>query len=210
MEIAVIQDKIYEICGVKVMLDFDLALLYQTETRVLKQAVRRNLNRFPADFIFKITQEELTSLRSRFVTSSWGGTRYAPSAFTEEVVAMLSSVVNSERAIEINISIIRAFIAMRQFHLALNLLKERVSEIEKQFPDIYKILNHLVDKKKKISRKDRLKLDTNNIPSRSCPSPPAASGAAVAHNTKADLSTADAGDRTTPEKRPLRFWAKTA
>ena len=95
------------------MLDFDLAELYGIETKVLKQAVKRNLKRFPSDFMFELTKEEFGNLRSQFVTSNKrGGTRYMPFAFTEQGVAMLSSILNSEVAIEINISIIRAFIAM--------------------------------------------------------------------------------------------------
>jgi hypothetical protein len=146
MELEVIQNKIFEIRGHKVMLDFDLALLYNVETKVLKQAVRRNSNRFPEDFMFELTEIEFGSLRSQFVTSKRGGVRYMPFAFTEQGIAMLSSVLNSEKAIEINISIIRAFVTIRQFTLTYSELKDRIIEIEKQFPDIYKALNYLVDK----------------------------------------------------------------
>jgi len=98
----IIQSKIYEIRGQKVMLDFDLAELYGIETKVLKQAVKRNLKRFPSDFMFELTKEEFGNLRSQFVTSNKrGGTRYMPFAFTEQGVAMLSSILNSEVAIEI-------------------------------------------------------------------------------------------------------------
>jgi hypothetical protein len=146
MELEVIQNKIFEIRGHKVMLDFDLALLYNVETKVLKQAVRRNSNRFPEDFMLELTEIEFGSLRSQFVTSKRGGVRYMPFAFTEQGIAMLSSVLNSEKAIEINISIIRAFVTIRQFTLTYSELKDRIIEIEKQFPDIYKALNYLVDK----------------------------------------------------------------
>ena len=150
MELEVIQNKIFEIRGSKVMLDFDLALLYNIENRVLKQAVRRNIQRFPEDFMFELTETELHSLRSQIVTLKNTGrgqhSKYKPFAFTEQGIAMLSSVLNSEKAIEINISIIRAFITFRQFSLTYNELKERIGEIEKQFPDIYKALNYLVDK----------------------------------------------------------------
>ena len=99
MELAVIQSKIYDIRGVKVMLDFDLAEMYGVETRVLKQSVRRNIKRFPPDFMFELTKEEHDSLRSQIVISNKrGGTRYAPFAFTEHGVAMLSTILNSDTA----------------------------------------------------------------------------------------------------------------
>ena len=146
MEIEVIQNKIFEIRGYKVMLDFDLAELYQTETKVLKQAVRRNLNRFPSDFMFELTNKEFESLRSQIVTSNRGGSRYMPFAFTEQGIAMLSSVLNNDKAIDINIAIMRTFVTIRQFSLSYAELKTRIEEIENQFPDIYKALNYLVDK----------------------------------------------------------------
>jgi hypothetical protein len=150
MELEVIQNKIFEIRGCKVMLDFDLAMLYNVETRVLKQAVRRNNNRFPEDFMFELTEIELNSLRSQIVTLKNKGRgqhpKYLPFAITEQGIAMLSSVLKSEKAIEINISIIRAFVTTRQFTLSYSELKTRIEEIESQFPDIYKALNYLVDK----------------------------------------------------------------
>ena len=145
MEIEVIQNKIFEIRGYKVMLDFDLAELYQTETKVLKQAVRRNLNRFPSDFMFELTNKEFESLRSQIVTSNRGGSRYMPFAFTEQGIAMLSSVLNNDKAIDINIAIMRTFVTIRQFSLSYAELKTRIEEIENQFPDIYKALNYLMD-----------------------------------------------------------------
>jgi hypothetical protein len=147
MELEVIQNKIVEIRGCKVMLDFDLALMYNVETRVLKQSIRRNLSRFPEDFMFSLSEHEINQLVSQNVIPSksyLGGA--APFAFTEQGIAMLSSVLNSEKAIEINISIIRAFVTFRQFSLTYNELKERITAIENQFPDIYKALNYLVDK----------------------------------------------------------------
>lgn len=146
MEIEVIQNKIFEIRGCKVMLDFDLALMYNVETKVFKQSVRRNINRFPEDFMFELTEIEFNSLRSQIVTSNRGGLRYMPFAFTEQGIAMLSSVLNSEKAIEVNISIIRAFVTFRQFSLTYSELKDKILAIENQFPDIYKALNYLVDK----------------------------------------------------------------
>ena len=146
MEIEVIQNKIFEIRGCKVMLDFDLALLYNVENKRLKASVRRNINRFPEDFMFELTEMEFANLRTKFSSSSYGGLRYMPFAFTEQGIAMLSSVLNSEKAIEVNISIIRAFVTFRQFSLTYNELKDRIAAIESQFPDIYKALNYLVDK----------------------------------------------------------------
>ena len=128
-ELILVQDLIHEIRGKKVMLDFDLAKLYQIETRALKQAVRRNLERFPDDFMFVLTQEEHKSLklnmRSQFVTSNEGisdYTRYAPFAFTEQGVAMLSSVLKSNVAIAANIAIMRAFVRVREYLLTTSTL----------------------------------------------------------------------------------------
>jgi len=106
---------IYRVRGQRVLLSPDLAMLYEVETKVLNQAVRRNLNRFPGDFMFQLTAEEMSILRSQIVTSSWGGHRYRPFAFTEQGVAMLSSVLNSERAVQVNIEIMRAFVRLREF-----------------------------------------------------------------------------------------------
>lgn len=161
MELAIIRDKIFEIRGQKVMLDFDLALLYQIETRVLKQAVRRNRNRFPSDFMFELTEKEYDTLRSQMVILKKGRgqhSKYLPFAFTEHGIAMLSSVLNSEKAIEISISIIRAFVTFRQFSLTYNELKERITAIESQFPDIYKALNYLVDKEQSKNDTERTKI----------------------------------------------------
>jgi len=129
------------------MLDFDLALMYGVETKVLKQSIRRNINRFPEDFMFELNELEFKSLRSQIVTSNKGGSRYMPFAFTEQGIAMLSSV-NSEKAIEVNIAIIRAFVTFRQFSLTYNELKTKITEIEEKFPEIYNALNFLIDKEK--------------------------------------------------------------
>lgn len=149
MEIEIIQNKIFEIRGYKIMLDFDLALLYNIENKRFKETVRRNINRFPSDFMFELSKIEYDSLRTQFASLKNGRgqhLKYMPFAFTEQGIAMLSSVLNSEKAIEVNISIIRAFVTFRQFSLTYNELKDRISEIESQFPDIYKALNYLVDK----------------------------------------------------------------
>jgi len=120
METEIIQNKIHEIRGVRVMLDFDLAALYQVETKVLKQTVRRNLDRFPEDFMFELTEQEhnslIISLRSQIVTSNnKGGRRYMPFAFTEHGVIMLASLLRSDIAIQTSIKITRAFVAMRSY-----------------------------------------------------------------------------------------------
>ncbi len=129
-----IQSKIYEIRGQRVMLDFDLAELYQVETRALKQAVRRNIERFPEDFMFEITEPEYnylkTSLTSQIVISNErGGRRYMPFAFTEQGVAMLSSVLRSRTAIQANIAIMRAFVAMRNYITTTTTVTAELSEI---------------------------------------------------------------------------------
>ncbi|WP_396166436.1 ORF6N domain-containing protein [Flavobacterium sp.] len=159
MEIEVIQNKIHEVRGCKVMLDFDLAALYEIETKVFKQAIKRNLNRFPKDFMFELSQNEFDSLRSQIVTSNRGGTRFMPFAFTEQGVAMLSSVLKSDKAIEINISIMRTFVAIRQFALNYSELQNKIMEIEGQFPEIYNVLNYLVEKDTNNTDKERTKID---------------------------------------------------
>jgi hypothetical protein len=158
----IITQKIIEIRGHKVLLDFDLAELYNTETRILKQAVRRNSSRFPEDFMFELTEEEWISLRSQIVTLKTGRgqhSKYLPFAFTEQGVAMLSSVLNNEKAIEINIAIMRSFVSLRKFALTYEELTKRVTEIEQQFPDIYKALNHLMDSKQQHQmQQERIKI----------------------------------------------------
>jgi len=155
MKLEIIEQQIIALRGQKVMLDFHLAELYEIETKVLKQAVKRNIHRFPSDFMFELSKEEFETLRSQFVTSKRGGIRYMPFAFTEQGVAMLSSVLNSEKAIAINIAIMRTFVTLRQFALNYKELSQKITEIEKQFPDIYKILNHLMDEKEIENQKER-------------------------------------------------------
>ena len=132
-KIAQLQKLIYEIREQKVMLDSDLADLYGVELRSLNQAVKRNSGRFPSDFMFQLTDEEWNSLRSQFVISksSRGGRRYAPYAFTEQGVSMLSSVINSERAIEVNINIMRAFVKLRHYVLTKSDTNEQIAELRK-------------------------------------------------------------------------------
>lgn len=150
VQLQTIQNKIYEIRGLNVMLDSDLAELYGVETKRLKEAVRRNMQRFPKDFMFKLTEEEFENLRTQFATSSWGGTRYMPFAFTEQGVAMLSSVLSGAKAIEVNIQIVRAFVFLRQFALSNTELTEKLRKLEsrydQQFKDVYEALNFLLQK----------------------------------------------------------------
>ena len=127
-----VMSKIYVIRNVKVMLDSDLAELYEVETKQLKRAVKRNIGRFPDDFMFELTEIEFANLRSQFGTSSWGGARYAPMAFTEQGVAMLSSVLNSERAIMVNITIIRVFTKMRKLVDSQKEILLKLEQIEKK------------------------------------------------------------------------------
>ena len=114
------------------MLDRDLADMYGVETRVLNQSIKRNLNRFPKDFMFQLSEKEFKNLISQNVTSSWGGTRKLPYAFTEQGVAMLSSVLNSETAIEVNIRIIRVFTKMREFALTHKEILMQLAKLEKE------------------------------------------------------------------------------
>ena len=135
-----ITSKIYLIRGHKVMLDRDLADLYGVQTRVLKQAVRRNNDRFPSDFMFELTRVEFENLRSQIVTSSWGGLRYLPMAFTEQGVAMLSCVLNSNRAIQVNIQIIRTFTRLRNMLAAHKDLKRKIEAMEEKYDENFKIV----------------------------------------------------------------------
>lgn len=124
-----IQSKIYEIRGQRVMLDRDLAELYQVTTSALNQVVKRNSKRFPSDFMFQLTNQEFANLKSQFVTSSWGGIRKMPYAFTEQGVAMLSGLLNSDIAINANIAIMRAFVAMRNYITTTTQITAELAEI---------------------------------------------------------------------------------
>ena len=147
MDLQIIQSKIYNIRGYKVMLDFDLAELYQVETKFLKRAVKRNIERFPEDFMLTLTEKEFANLRCQIGTSSWGG---SPLAFTQEGIAMLSGILRSEIAIQVNISIMRAFVAMRQMIVGYEELLKRIEELEEstdaQFSELYKALTQLLSK----------------------------------------------------------------
>ena len=153
MQLQNIQSRIYDVRGQKIMFDFDLAELYETETKYLKRAVRANIRRFPIDFMFEISKTEWEILRCNFSTSNKrGGTRYLPFAFTEQGVSMLSSVLNSDKAIDVNIAIMRAFVFIRQYALTNKDLTEKIKELEtiynKQFKDVYEAINYLLQKDK--------------------------------------------------------------
>ncbi len=164
-----IQNRIYEIRGERVMLDKDLAILYETETKALNLAVKRNIKRFPVDFMFQLTKEEYEALRFQIETSEKsnnplrlqtetsngrGGTRYLPYAFTEQGVAMLSGILNSDKAINMNIAIMRAFVEVRKvlltssdFKEQLKEIKERLGEHDAQLNQIYDAMENLLDEK---------------------------------------------------------------
>ena len=145
-----IETLIYEIRGQKVMLDRDLAKMYGVETKVLNQAVKRNMKRFPEDFMFQLTPEEYDILKSRFVTSSWGGTRKLPYVFTEQGLAMLSGLLNSDVAIKVNIAIMRTFVAIRnylyttqRFTSELEAIKAKLELLERNDEDNLEAINDL-------------------------------------------------------------------
>ncbi|MBI5969793.1 MAG: ORF6N domain-containing protein [Deltaproteobacteria bacterium] len=143
VSIEVIEKKILVIRGEKVMLDSDLAGLYEVPVKVLNQAVKRNIGRFPADFMFQLSKEEDDSLRSQFVTLKKGRgahRKYLPYVFTEQGVAMLSSVLNSERAIEVNILIMRAFVKLREMLASHKDLAKKLEEMEKKYDGQFKVV----------------------------------------------------------------------
>jgi hypothetical protein len=148
-----IMSKILLIRGQKVMIDSELALLYGVETKQLKRQVRRNIERFPEDFMFELTEIESEILRSQFGTSSWGGNRYVPMMFTEQGVAMLSSILNSATAIKVNIQIIRVFTKIRQsisdnldMKLEIEDIKKKLSNHDKNIELVFNYLDELIDK----------------------------------------------------------------
>lgn len=165
-----ILNKIYVIRGEKVMLDKDLSEMYGVETRVLNQSIKRNLNRFPKDFMFQLSEKEFKNLISQNVTSSWGGTRKLPYAFTEQGVAMLSSVLNSETAIEVNIRIIRVFTKMKEFALTHKEILMQLAKLEKEviatnrnternsqdIENIFMVLKELIEKQSTLPPRRRI------------------------------------------------------
>ena len=135
----IIEQKIYLIRGHKVMLSHDLAVLYQVETRALVQAVKRNIERFPEDFMFQLNESEFGNLKSQIVTSSWGGARRSrPYAFTEQGVAMLSAVLKSDRAVQVSIAIVRVFVKLRQLLASHADLLRRLDEMEKKYDERFR------------------------------------------------------------------------
>jgi hypothetical protein len=164
MELQLIQNKIYEIRSQKVMLDFDLAEMYEVQTKNLNLAVKRNLKRFPKDFMFQLSKPEWESLRLQIETSKGrGGTRYLPYAFTQQGLAMLSGILNSDKAIDVNIAIMRAFVFIRQYALSHRDLTEKLKELEskydKQFDGVYEALDYLIKKdKQQDNQKERNKI----------------------------------------------------
>jgi hypothetical protein len=158
-----IQNKIYEVRGQKIMLDFDLAEMYQVETKNLKRAVRRNFDHFPADFMFELTENEWDALRCQIGALNNQGRgqhpKYLPFAFTEQGVAQLSSVLNSRFAIEVNITIIRAFVVLRQYALGYAELNSKLEafmrETNMQFNEVYQALSELAAQKRLPNRPRR-------------------------------------------------------
>ena len=155
-----IEKKIYLIRQEKVMLDRDLAELYGVETRVLKQAVRRSIKRFPKEFMFEMNKEELANWRSQFVTSKsdMKGLRYAPMVFTEQGVAMLSSVLKSEKAIQVNIQIMKTFINLRKMMATHGELKRKIEEMEQKYDKQFKVVFNVIKKLLEEPQKDMKKI----------------------------------------------------
>ncbi len=145
VSIAKLSETIHSIRGERVMLDADLAELYGVETKVLLQAVKRNLERFPPDFMFQLTKQEFNDLRSQIVTSRWGGRRYPPYAFSEHGVAMLSSVLRSPQAIAVNIEIVRAFVRMRKLSFASEELARNIDELDRRVSKHDKAIAEIIE-----------------------------------------------------------------
>ena len=163
MQLQVIQTKIYEVRGQKVMLDFDLAELYEVETKRLNEAVKRNTERFPERFMFRLTIIEWENMRSQIATASIQTKRnvaITPFAFTEHGVTMLASVLKSNKAIKVNIAIVEAFIALKEFALNYKEIDDKLKELEntynRQFKDVYEAINYLLQKnKQETNQKER-------------------------------------------------------
>lgn len=171
-----ILNKIYIIRGEKVMLDKDLAEMYGVKTSVLNQSIKRNRSRFPKDFMFQLSQKEFKNLISQNVISSWGGTRKLPYAFTEQGVAMLSSVLNSDTAIEVNITIIRVFTKMREFALTHKEVLMQLAKLEKEvssnsrnteknskdIENVFMVLRELLEKQNTRPQRNKIGFKLNN------------------------------------------------
>ena len=159
----IILNKIYYIRNKKILLDSDIAMLYGVETRRLNEQVKRNITRFPSDFMFQLSNDEFENLRSQFATSSWGGRRSPPYAFTEHGVLMLSSVLNSEKAIKVNIQIMRIFTKFREMivdNLTLKLdieqIKKKLQNQDKNIELVFSYLDELMEKKENPKRRKRI------------------------------------------------------
>jgi hypothetical protein len=171
MDESVIHELIHEINGYKVMLDYDLAELYGVSTKALNQAMKRNLERFPSDFSFQLTKEQWDFLRSQIVIleKGWGKhSKYLPYAFTEHGVTMLASILKSEKAVKMNIAIVRAFIALRKISMHYSKLAEKIKELEirynKQFSDVYDVLIAMQEDKKQVddfANRERIGFNVN-------------------------------------------------
>jgi phage regulator Rha-like protein len=160
LQLSDIQNRIYTFRNQKVMLDFDLAEMYGVQTKVLNQAIKRNIGRFPIDFMFQLTKIEFDNLRSQFVTSSWGGKRYPPFAFTEQGVAMLASVLKSETAIQVNIAIVRAFVAIRQsLFIKPN---DKLTELQSELKELKDYINEVFTDYNDINEDTRMQLELIN------------------------------------------------
>ncbi len=165
MEIAIIQSKIYVIRGQRVMLDRDLAELYQVTTGNLNKAVKRNIKRFPSDFMFQLTEGEFELLKNNLIfqngTSSWGGTRKLPYAFTEQGLAMLSGILNSDVAIDVNINIMRAFVAIRRMTASLPMpdTTADVAQLRKDFEELKLDIEDILRDQNDINESTRTQLD---------------------------------------------------
>ncbi len=145
MDIQIIQKKIFVVRGQRVMLDKHLADMYGVNTKSINLAVKRNLKRFPLDFMFQLSNEEFQDLRLQFETSSWGGRRYLPYVFTEHGITMLSSVLKSETAINVNIAIVRAFIFLKQYNTDIKILQLRIHELESKFNKKIDNINEVIE-----------------------------------------------------------------
>lgn len=167
MHLVTIQNKIYEINGIKVMLDFDLAELYEVETRVLNQAIKRNIESFPEDFMFRLTKEDLEEMSSQSVMTSSSSQivmmnlpknrtgKYLPYAFTEHGVTMLASVLKSPKARKMNIAIVRAFVALRRTLLNVENIQSHIKDLEmkydSQFEDVFEAIQFLMTENKELA-----------------------------------------------------------
>ncbi|MCC6371236.1 MAG: ORF6N domain-containing protein [Bacteroidia bacterium] len=145
MDIQLIQKKIFVIRGQRVMLDKHLAEMYGVPTKSINLAVKRNIKRFPVDFMFQLTKEEHSHLRLQIETSSWGGNRFLPNAFTGHGITMLSSVLKSETAINVNIAVVRAFIFLKQYNADIKILQHRIQELESKFNKKIENINEVIE-----------------------------------------------------------------